>query len=334
MTTTTAKKTAFRTILIATAIVIALAAATLLFLTAPANTFTLDVNPSFEITSNRLDRVTGIAPLNDDARALLEAYPVQEDDLDDVIEALVDRLILAGYLQTEGENGVLITVKDGSASAEMVEQANEKIMAYLEQRQIGASILSQRIDADAQNGDNTSAGKLALIEKLLKDDDLVTAGELSNYSINELIEIAKAHNINIAELVDEYYDTLEDFAGGRSDYQATDYHPTDYNAPSASPTKTAAGQPDEADYCGSTDYYGHTDYDGITDYNNRTDYYSSTDYDGVTDYDKPGASKPQPAPSASAQNTDYGKTDYDSGKSNYNQTNYSNYGGNSGYGNS
>ena len=40
----------------------------------PANYFTLDVNPSLEITTNPMEQVIDVEALNEDSRELLEDY--------------------------------------------------------------------------------------------------------------------------------------------------------------------------------------------------------------------------------------------------------------------
>lgn len=50
--------------------------------TQPANSLTMDVNPSIEIVTNRLDRVVEINPLNDDARELLKGFNQKDRNLE------------------------------------------------------------------------------------------------------------------------------------------------------------------------------------------------------------------------------------------------------------
>ena len=63
------------------------------YLTTPVNFLAIDLNPSIEIQTNRLDKVVSLKASNADAKKLLEGYKLTDRDLDDVIEDLVDRMI-------------------------------------------------------------------------------------------------------------------------------------------------------------------------------------------------------------------------------------------------
>src|SRR5690554_6813107 len=89
-------------------------------LTRPANSLTMDVNPSIEIITNRLDRVVEIKPLNNDARDLLEDFDPGNRNLESTVNDLVDLLILTGHIRGGEDNIVMITVKDDSVDSRLV----------------------------------------------------------------------------------------------------------------------------------------------------------------------------------------------------------------------
>ncbi|MDO4541168.1 MAG: hypothetical protein Q4B48_08805, partial [Syntrophomonadaceae bacterium] len=93
-------------------------------------------------------------------------------DLDDVIEDIVDRMILMGYLTPEN-NDVLITVKDGKASAELLAQTNAQVASYLEYRKLDTTVRSQLVAMDEElvrtaEALNISPGKMAIIDALVQ----------------------------------------------------------------------------------------------------------------------------------------------------------------------
>ena len=105
----------------------------------------MDVNPSIEIVTNRLDRVLEINPLNDDAKDLLKGFNPKDKNLERTVNDLVDLMILTGHIKGGEDNIVMITVSDDSVDNKLVDKVNRAIMAMLENKQIEATILNQAI---------------------------------------------------------------------------------------------------------------------------------------------------------------------------------------------
>ncbi|MZQ99362.1 MAG: hypothetical protein GT601_16980 [Acidaminobacter sp.] len=187
---------------------LAVSAFTFAFLNAPANKITFDVNPSIELTTNRLDDVIEIKPLNDDAEALLKDYSPSDRDLEDVVNDLVDRMILTGYISGGQDNLVMITVQDSQANEALVDRVNKTIAAYLENKQIEATVVNQKLDLawEELNKDGISSGKLAVIETLMADDDHLSKEELSDMKVSELVALAKALDLKPSALFDTVLD--------------------------------------------------------------------------------------------------------------------------------
>lgn len=77
-------------------ILIAVAVLLGIIINQPAYTFTMDVNPSIEIKSNRLNKVVEINPLNEDAKNLLKDFKHKDKSLQKTIEDLADLMVLKG----------------------------------------------------------------------------------------------------------------------------------------------------------------------------------------------------------------------------------------------
>ena len=114
-------------------------------LTQPAFALTMDVNPSIEIVSSRLDRVVEVNPLNEDAREMLKDFNLNGRNLKNTVEDLADLMVLKGYISGGKDNLVMITVNDDS-NQDVVDRLNAAIAAYLENKQIEATIVNQAID--------------------------------------------------------------------------------------------------------------------------------------------------------------------------------------------
>ena len=117
-----------------------------MYMTQPSFRMTMDVNPSIEVVTNRLERVIEVNAKNDDAAKMLEGYVIKDDSLEGTVGDLVDRMIFEGFIDGGQDNMVMISVSDEDADAEIVGKINRAIQAYLENRKIEATILSTSLD--------------------------------------------------------------------------------------------------------------------------------------------------------------------------------------------
>ncbi|MDD2446378.1 MAG: PepSY domain-containing protein [Tissierellia bacterium] len=173
------------TILVATVAVVGIN------LTKPAYALTMDVNPSIEIVSNKLNRVVEVNPLNEDAKELLKDFDLKDRNLHKTVEDLADLMVLKGYISGGKDNVVMITVDDNSANKNAVSSLNKVIAAYLENKQIEATILNQIITKEY--GDKT--GKEIVAEKISDKDDVLDYENLLDMSLRELITLAEERGI-------------------------------------------------------------------------------------------------------------------------------------------
>ena len=170
----------------------------------PANQFTLDVNPSLEITTNRMEQVIDVEALNEDGREFLEGYERPGRNLEVVINDLVDRMILTGHISGGQDNIVMITVDSDELDSAYVEKVNEAIAAFLQNKQLEYRILNQGLtESDEEQVEGTEEvprGKLTLIQKLMQQDGELTLEELQEISLKDLLNIAEQLNISPNEL--------------------------------------------------------------------------------------------------------------------------------------
>lgn len=169
------------------------------FMMLPSNSLTMDVNPSIEIETNRLDRVVGINPLNLDAETLLKDFDPKDKNLEGVVSDLVDLMILTGHIKGGDDNIVMISVKDDSVDDELLQKVNKAISAFLENKQIEATILNQAIESSQSNNINQS-GREAVAERISTLGANLSIDELSNMSLKQQIQYSKANNIDTQKL--------------------------------------------------------------------------------------------------------------------------------------
>jgi hypothetical protein len=112
--------------------------------------------------------------MNDDAKQLMAGYKLDDRDLEDVIEDIVDRIILNGYINSTNDNTLLITVENSKASKELLDRVNSKIASYVNERQMAIDLLNQTTDItkdelEVANDYQVSFGKMATINYLQKN---------------------------------------------------------------------------------------------------------------------------------------------------------------------
>lgn len=166
--------------------------------TQPANSITMDVNPSIELVTNRLDRVMEINPLNKDAKELLEGFKPKDKNLENTVNDLVDLMILSGHIKGGKDNFVMITVEDDSIDSKLVNKVNDAIAALLENKRIEATVINQGITGSKK--DEKQTGVQIAAEKLYEMDKSLTMREIENMTVKELVNYSKNKNLPIESL--------------------------------------------------------------------------------------------------------------------------------------
>lgn len=158
----------------------------------PYSYVTLDVNPSFEYTLNRFDRVIDVRPVNDDADIVLEDVDIPKfADLDDALELTINQLYDEGYLTGDEKDIMLLSVCGGNSNH--TDTITSKISVVTTDYDVASDIL-EVTDEDRQAASelNTTAGKLALIKDVIGKTDKVTEADLESYvdkSVKQIIAV-------------------------------------------------------------------------------------------------------------------------------------------------
>lgn len=152
----------------------------------------LDVNPSIELCINRDDRVVEARGVNADAQRILEGMDLHGTQTKVAINAILGVMLSEGYISNES-NSILLSVeaKSEEASAQIQTELVENIDVMMQTYSVNASILSQSV---ARNEESTqlaenyeiSAGRMALIQKIVEQNSAYTTDDLVNLTINEL----------------------------------------------------------------------------------------------------------------------------------------------------
>ena len=305
-------------------------------------TVLLSVNPEIEIDYDELGNVVALNALNDDGRAVLEAYTGYEGRAcTAVIGELVSEINAGGYFDAtiDGhEKNIVLKLERGSAypSDQFLDDLAEAVRLVVEADQIGSQTVAlDSDDYDDAYGDkgyiNAAAAQNILSTQLGRDDiqfvekdydlddgeyevEFVLDGVEYEYEVNAVTGKVTEMDMDHPDYDDTDYGPGSD---GFTDYQDTDYGPnadgvTDYDDTDYGPNADGVTDYDDTDYGpnadGVTDY-DDTDYgpnaDGVTDYDD-TDY--GPNADGVTDYDDTDYG---PNADGVTDYDDYDDTDYD-----------------------
>ncbi|MEG0115565.1 MAG: hypothetical protein RSA00_03990, partial [Hydrogenoanaerobacterium sp.] len=166
----------------------------------PVSYVSLDVNPGVEFKTNRLNRVVSMTGANDDAKELLKDYNPKGKKLDTVVDQVVNRMVNGGYIAGDKKNDILITCRNDADSQKALKLVKEQVSTALSEHQMKADILTQNIALDKSSTEdaskhNVSAGKMAVITKLLAQDASLNADDLATTRISELITYAEQHQL-------------------------------------------------------------------------------------------------------------------------------------------
>ena len=166
-------------------------------LTEPSYILMMDVNPSIEIVSNRLDRVVEVKALNDDAKEMLKDFSLKNKNLESVIEDLADLMVLKGYITGGKDNFVMISVNDSDANKNVLDKLNTAIAAYLENKQIEATIVNQSISEQLESN---QTGRQLVAKKISNLDDDIDYDKIANMTLRELVSLAETQNISLEDI--------------------------------------------------------------------------------------------------------------------------------------
>lgn len=160
----------------------------------------LDVNPSFEITTNRKNEVLRIEGINLEAQALL-ADDYRGQSLSDVLNRLLYAMNSGGYLSS-ADNAVLVSVSAGEDANQTGSEISAAIQTALTDLGVSGSVYTQQvnrtdeIESQAQEL-GISPGKMQLIQAIATQLDGYSTDQLAGYTVAELIAIVECEGIEI-----------------------------------------------------------------------------------------------------------------------------------------
>ena len=173
-----------------------------------ATTILLDVNPSIEITVNKIDEVIEVKALNEDAETVIEDMDLEGVDVDVAMDVLIGIMVQRGYID-ETKNAVLITVdnEDKSKQRELEFLVTSEINDTLAVADITPVIFAQNTERNGTKvktfakEHDISLNKAAFIQKILKENKELSEEELVAMNVESLSEVIRAKNIDLHDSV-------------------------------------------------------------------------------------------------------------------------------------
>ncbi|MEG0115847.1 MAG: hypothetical protein RSA00_05445 [Hydrogenoanaerobacterium sp.] len=162
---------------------------------AVSSLITIDVNPSFELTVNRNDKILEIKALNADAVEFLNEKNFRGLALDNAVEVLFSDLAKSRYMNTD-KNNILISVqnKDAVQQKKLEQALTIDIEKGLTSSGIKPNIVLQELNDNKEmqkeaHKYNVSSGKMQLVHKLYKNNTAHSLEELAAMPLAQLLKL-------------------------------------------------------------------------------------------------------------------------------------------------
>ena len=172
----------------------------------PTAYVSIDVNPSFMLEANMLDRIIKVETLDEDSKEVMDQLNLYGENISSGIDKIVDNATNLGYVSLEEENAILVTTYCNNEKRR--EKIQQKIHSELNKNLNGKGIKSIIIDsqlpeddAKKENRYGVSQAKIELVQRAIEENPALNFDDLINLSIKEIVKY-----------IDEYkdFDCLND----------------------------------------------------------------------------------------------------------------------------
>lgn len=177
-------------------------------------------SPDIVIHTSKLEQVEKLEWKNQEAREFLRGYKIIDADLDDVIESLVHRMFIKGYLDQENGNHIVLAIEDPDATDKTLDRLNQGLDSYLWQQEERVDLFRGYLENQKSRPEyrgQTSKEVWKTIEKLLDKSENVTSAEMEKVKASDLIAYVRACGISTTQLekelaeIDSRYQDNENF---------------------------------------------------------------------------------------------------------------------------
>ncbi|MCX7843439.1 MAG: anti-sigma factor domain-containing protein [Clostridia bacterium] len=173
----------------------------------PYSYVNVDINPSIEITSNIFDRIIRVEALNNDGEKVLNKIDIKSKAVNEGIAKLVSAAAGEGYLSSESQGAVMLTIS--GISDEKVSKLESELKALTEQEikadNLKAEVIVEKVDMkqhDDAKKVGVSPGKMLLMERLKEVQPEAKLEELKDAPVKAIMK-------SIREAKKDYKDKKE-----------------------------------------------------------------------------------------------------------------------------
>lgn len=151
----------------------------------------IDVNPSVELTLNRMNRVIGTFAFNDDGERILGELNLNGKRYDEAVALLVSALDAQGYLSDDALVSATVQTANNDREQSLCDTLLQSLGAVPNTAEIEVFPVSSQVLEEAHGCHMTPAKYLA-IQELLAVDDTATLEEYSDSNIRQIRQRTRA----------------------------------------------------------------------------------------------------------------------------------------------
>lgn len=174
----------------------------------PDSNIFIDVNPSIEITTNRINKVIDIKSSNEDGKWIIKDFNYKGMTVDRVTEEILDRIYDKGYFNKDHKFLLLSIYNKNEEKSQMQKQViDKKIHEYMKKKSFDPIVLSQKLDKTSTIEDfskeyGISVSKMTFIRNLLILNQELKTEDLVNLSIEELVNLSQGMGLDLDKILD------------------------------------------------------------------------------------------------------------------------------------
>jgi len=175
------------------------------FFFVPVNFVGIDINPSIQLATNRLNRVVDVVPLNEEADILLSDIDLDNMLIEQATEEIISGGVEMGYIdELAVDNAIVISVANGGDEEPAVIESkiSDRVERFLTKRNIPAVVLLENDNAERKalaEQYGVSYGKMLLIQKAVALNPDLNEAELVDFSTKEIARTIKDARVEIRD---------------------------------------------------------------------------------------------------------------------------------------
>jgi len=160
----------------------------------PYSYVSVDINPSFEFSVNRFEKVIGVHAFNEDAeKVILASDNIKHKEIDDALEQILNTASDQGFLKQGESNSIMFVVSSGNKKEEIAMSNKVSIASteVLSQLSSNYEIILETLKTDSYKEakkQNISPGKVILANQLKEVKPDIDEEDMKHMSLMQAIK--------------------------------------------------------------------------------------------------------------------------------------------------